>query len=111
MHPRGTSSVILHAVKSYDMGPFALLPIRKECVLRIFITIKYPSPWLGSNPQPLGPVTSTLTTAHKATTSCGLVGRHISEKHEIETAPATVRFECTHHSAVGEVAAQARRCH
>jgi hypothetical protein len=34
----------------------------KEVVLRIFITLKNPSPWLRSNPQPLGPVASTLTT-------------------------------------------------
>jgi hypothetical protein len=31
-------------------------------VLQIFITLKNPSPWLGLNPQPLGPVASTLTT-------------------------------------------------
>jgi hypothetical protein len=43
------------------MGPPALLPIRKEGVLRIFIALKNPSPWPGSNPQPLGPVASTLT--------------------------------------------------
>jgi hypothetical protein len=34
----------------------------KEGVLRIFISFKTPSPWPGSNPQPLGPVASTLTT-------------------------------------------------
>jgi hypothetical protein len=31
-------------------------------VLQIFIVLKNPSPWPGSNPQPLGPVASTLTT-------------------------------------------------
>jgi hypothetical protein len=31
-------------------------------VLRIFIALKNPSPWPGSNPQSLGPVASTLTT-------------------------------------------------
>jgi hypothetical protein len=40
----------------------ALLPIREEGVLRIFIALKNPSPWPGSNPRPLGPVASTLTT-------------------------------------------------
>jgi hypothetical protein len=40
----------------------AVLAIRKEGVLRIFITLKNPLPWLGSIPQPLGPVASTLTT-------------------------------------------------
>jgi hypothetical protein len=38
--PRGTSRFLLHAVKSYDMGPPALLPIRNEGVLRIFIALK-----------------------------------------------------------------------
>jgi hypothetical protein len=44
------------------MGPPALLPIRKEGLLRICIAVKNPSPWPGSNPQLLGPVASTLTT-------------------------------------------------
>jgi hypothetical protein len=61
-HPCGTSRVLLHAVKSYDMGPsrFTFHP-RGRCV-RIFIALKNPSPWLGSNPQPLDSVASTLTT-------------------------------------------------
>jgi hypothetical protein len=58
----GTSRVLLHVVKSYDMGPPALFPIRAEGMLRIFIALKNTSPWPGSNPQPLGPVASTLTT-------------------------------------------------
>jgi hypothetical protein len=40
----------------------ALLPIREEGVLRMFIALKNPLSWPGSNPQPLGPVASTLTT-------------------------------------------------
>jgi hypothetical protein len=40
----------------------ALLPIREEGVLRIFVAHKIPSPWPGSNPQPSGLVESTLTT-------------------------------------------------
>jgi hypothetical protein len=62
IHPCGTSRVLLHAVKSYDMGPshFTSHP-RGRCAAG-FITLKNPSPWLGSNPQPLGPVASTLTT-------------------------------------------------
>jgi hypothetical protein len=40
----------------------ALLPIREEGVLRIFIALKNPSPFPGSNPQPLGAVASILTT-------------------------------------------------
>jgi hypothetical protein len=56
IHPRGTSRVLLNAVKSYDTGLPALLPIREEGVLRIFIALRNPSPWPGSNPQPLCPV-------------------------------------------------------
>jgi hypothetical protein len=52
----------LHAVKSYDMGHPALLSIREEGVLRIFIAIKNQSPRPSLNPPPLGPVASTLTT-------------------------------------------------
>jgi hypothetical protein len=33
----------------------------KEGVLRTFIALKNPSPWLGSNPKPLGPGASKLT--------------------------------------------------
>jgi hypothetical protein len=44
IRPRGTSRDLLHAVKSYDMGPCALLPIREEGVLWIFIVLKNPSP-------------------------------------------------------------------
>jgi hypothetical protein len=48
----------------------ALLSIRKEGVLRIFIALKSPSPWPGSNPQPLGPVASTLTTTPSRRLCC-----------------------------------------
>jgi hypothetical protein len=61
IRPCGTSRFLLHATKSY-MGPSALLSIREEGVLRIFIALKIPLYWPGSNPQPLGPVASTLTT-------------------------------------------------
>jgi hypothetical protein len=44
------------------MGPPALLPIREEGVLRIFISLNNQSPWPGSNPQNLGQLASTLTT-------------------------------------------------
>jgi hypothetical protein len=37
IHPCGTSRVLLDAVKSYDLS--ALLPIREESVLQIFIAI------------------------------------------------------------------------
>jgi hypothetical protein len=58
IHPCGS---FLHAVKSYDIGPSALLPIREEGVLRIFIALKNPSRWPGFEPA-FGPVASTLTT-------------------------------------------------
>jgi hypothetical protein len=60
--PRGTSRVLLHAIKSYDMGSPDLFSTRKEGVLRIFIPLKNPLPWPGSNPQASGPAPSTLTT-------------------------------------------------
>jgi hypothetical protein len=46
----------------HGMGPSRLLPIREEGVLRIFIALKNPTHWPGSNPRPLGPVASTPTT-------------------------------------------------
>jgi hypothetical protein len=62
IHPCGISRVLLHAIKSYHVGPSRFTSL-EEGVLRIFITLKNPLPWPGSNPQPLGPVASTLTTA------------------------------------------------
>jgi hypothetical protein len=44
------------------MGPPALLPIREEGVMLIFIAIKRSSRRPGLNPRPLGTVASTLTT-------------------------------------------------
>jgi hypothetical protein len=49
IRPCGTLRVILHVVKSY-----ALLPIREEDVLRIFIILKNPSPWPGFEPATSG---------------------------------------------------------
>jgi hypothetical protein len=49
----------------YDMGPTALLPLRRKCVLGIFITHKNPpsSVWFEPATEcPVGPVASTLTT-------------------------------------------------
>jgi hypothetical protein len=40
IRPCETLRVLLHAVKSYDMRPYRLLPIREEGVLRIFIALK-----------------------------------------------------------------------
>jgi hypothetical protein len=47
INPCGTSRILLHAIKYYDMGHPALLPIREEGVLRSFIALKNPSPWPG----------------------------------------------------------------
>jgi hypothetical protein len=43
-------------------GNFGFTSHPKEGVLRNCIAIKNPSPCPGSNPKPLGPVASTLTT-------------------------------------------------
>jgi hypothetical protein len=56
------SNVLLHAIKTYDMCPPALLPIRRKACCGLFIAIKNPSPWPGLNPRPLGPEASSLTT-------------------------------------------------
>jgi hypothetical protein len=47
--------VLRHGTSGFTSHP-------KEGVLWIFIALKNPSPWPGSNPQPLGLVASTLTT-------------------------------------------------
>jgi hypothetical protein len=57
-----TSTGLLHAVKSYDTRPPAILNQPKEGVQRIFIALKNSLPWPGLNQRPLGPVASTLTT-------------------------------------------------
>jgi hypothetical protein len=57
------SNVLLHAIKTYDKCPPALLPIRRKACCGLFIAIKNPSPWPGLNPRPLGPETSSLTTS------------------------------------------------
>jgi hypothetical protein len=48
--------------KILQQGPPALLPIREEGVLRIFIALKNSSPWPGLNLRSLGLVASTLAT-------------------------------------------------
>jgi hypothetical protein len=63
VRPCGTSRILLHAVKSYDVGPsrFTSHPIGR-CAADFYRPYKSPSPWPGSNPQSLGPLASTLTT-------------------------------------------------
>jgi hypothetical protein len=62
IHPCGISRIfyIQQDLTTWEIP--ALLPIREEGVLRIFIALKNPLPLPGSNPQPLGPVASTLIT-------------------------------------------------
>jgi hypothetical protein len=47
--------ILRHGTSGFTSHP-------KKGVLRIFVALKNPSPWSCSNPQPLGPVASTLTT-------------------------------------------------
>jgi hypothetical protein len=47
--------ILRHGTSGFTSRP-------KEGVLRTFIALKNPSPWPCLNPQPLGPVASTLTT-------------------------------------------------
>jgi hypothetical protein len=54
IHPCGTSRVILHAVKSYDMGPFRFTSHPRGRWLRIFIALKNPSPWPDFEPATFG---------------------------------------------------------
>jgi hypothetical protein len=45
--------IFLHVVKSYNMGPLALLPLQRKMLLHIFITLRNPLPCLGLNLQTL----------------------------------------------------------
>jgi hypothetical protein len=56
--------VIFNMPLNYDMGPTALLPLRKKECCRLY------RPRPGLNPQGLGPVTSTLAITPPRTTSC-----------------------------------------
>jgi hypothetical protein len=53
-------SLTCHKMLQHGNSSFTSHP--KEGVLRIFIALKNPLPHSGFNPQPLGPVASTLTT-------------------------------------------------
>jgi hypothetical protein len=54
--------ILQHGTSGFTFHP-------KEGVLRIFIVLKNPSPRLGMNPQPLGPVASKLTNISPRRTS------------------------------------------
>jgi hypothetical protein len=48
-------SDFLHAVKSYDMGPEALIPVRRKSWFGFFIALKNLSPRAGDEPAHLEP--------------------------------------------------------
>jgi hypothetical protein len=54
--------LLYHAVKSYNMGPMALLPSERKRAVDFLLLLKLHRPRLGLNPRTLGPVASTLTT-------------------------------------------------
>jgi hypothetical protein len=54
-------SILYHTIKSYDMGPPALLPIRRKVCCGFLEPLKTHRPRPGFNPLTLGPVASTLT--------------------------------------------------
>jgi hypothetical protein len=66
IHPCGTSRVLLQAVNLTICDLPALLHIREEGVLRIFIDLKNPSPWPGFEPATFG--SSGQHTNHYTTT-------------------------------------------
>jgi hypothetical protein len=53
-HPCGTSRVLLHAVKSYDMGPSRFYSHRRARCAADFIALRKSSPWLGLEPATFG---------------------------------------------------------
>jgi hypothetical protein len=57
-----TSRVLQHAIKSYDTGPTALLPLWRKSCYRFLLPLKIHGPQLGLNPWILGPIASMLTT-------------------------------------------------
>jgi hypothetical protein len=50
IRPCGTSRVLLHAVKSYDMGPSRFTSHPRGRCAADFIALKNPSPWPGFEP-------------------------------------------------------------
>jgi hypothetical protein len=60
--PWDYKEVLIHAVKSYDMGPSRFTSHPKGRCAADFNVLKNPSTWPCLNPQSLGPVASTLTT-------------------------------------------------
>jgi hypothetical protein len=48
-------NILRHGISGFTSHP-------KRGVMRIFIALKNPSPWPGSNPRPLVPVATTLIT-------------------------------------------------
>jgi hypothetical protein len=69
------------------MGPPALIPIRRKVCCGFCIALKNPSPWLCSNPQPLGAVASTVTTTPPRRLSWVVVLSRIAMQFEAVLAP------------------------
>jgi hypothetical protein len=58
--------VLWHAVNSYDMGPTALLPLRRKSCYGLLSPLKVYHLRSGLNPRTLGAVASTVATAHSS---------------------------------------------
>jgi hypothetical protein len=78
---------LYHAVKSYEMGPTALLPLRRKKYCGFLWPLKVHCPRTGLNPRTSGPMASTLATRSWRTvkmvmsflwvvTPCRLVGAY-----------------------------------
>jgi hypothetical protein len=66
-----TSRVLQHALKSYDMGPTALLLLRRKSCYGFLSPLKIHRPWPGLIRRTLGPMASTLITKPpRATLTC-----------------------------------------
>jgi hypothetical protein len=78
----------------YDMGPTALLPLRRKCVLGISITHKNPPPSAGPElvtESPVGPVANTLTTRPPRAAICNIFNKiKICNKYYIVSFPISV---------------------
>jgi hypothetical protein len=82
IHPCETSRVLLHAVKSYDMGPSRFTShTRGRCAEEIFIAVKNTSPRPGLNPRPLGQVASTVTIIHRGGSR---TRTHLNDEQELQ---------------------------
>jgi hypothetical protein len=83
--------ILKHSVKSFDMGPTALHPLRRKVCCWFLSTLKIHRPRPGLNPRTLGPMTSMLTISSprtskdrsKSTCSTGTV-KHCYKNYKSE---------------------------